>query len=312
MESKMANFTAPLILHVLPAAMVVHWPPVANGFPGVCKMLEPGRMNLLTVQSIDDKGAWLKTDKDRALLPKREVTAEMAPGDQLTAFVYADLEGKMVATLRQPLAELGEFALLRVSQVNSHGAFMDWGLAKDLLVPPKEQPEQMKPGRRYLVKVRLDRQNRPIGTARIETCLSPADETIQEGQKVSLIVYRFTPLGAKVIINHRFSGLLYRDEIGNRLNYGDQLTGYIRKIRDDGKIDCTLSLGAGDEMEDARAVILKALQDKRGFLPLHDKSPPEQIQEELGLSKKLFKKGVGGLYKAGLIELADDGIRLKK
>ena len=273
-------------------------------------MLEIGRMNLLTVCAIDDKGAWLQANRERALLPRHEVTGEMAPGDQLTVFVYADLEGRMVATLRRPLAELGEFALMRVSQVNAHGAFMDWGLAKDLLVPPKEQSEQMKPGRRYLVKVRLDRQNRPIGTARIEKSLSSADETIQNGQKVDLIVYQFTPLGAKVIINHRFSGLLYRDEIGNRLSYGERLTGYIRQIRADGKIDCALNLGSRDDLDDAKATIMKALNDNRGFLPLHDKSPPEQVQECLGLSKKLFKKGVGGLYKAGLIKLNDDGIRL--
>lgn len=274
-------------------------------------MLEPGRMNLLTVQAIDEQGAWLQANRARARLPRDEVSAEMAPGDQLAAFVYADLDGKMVATLRQPLAELGEFALMRVCQVNNHGAFMAWGLAKDLLVPPKEQPEQMKPGQRYLVKVRLDRQNRPIGTARIEKCLSLPDETIVEGQKVDLIVYRFTPLGAKVIINHRFSGLLYRDEIGRRLDYGDRLTGYIRQIRADGKIDCALSLGSRGGLDDVKATIMQALKDSRGFLPLHDKSPPERIQESLGLSKKLFKKGVGGLYKAGLIELAEDGIRLK-
>ena len=274
-------------------------------------MLEPGRMNLLTVHAIDDQGAWLQANKERALLPKPEVTGDMTPGDELAAFVYADLAGKLVATLRRPLAELGEFALMRVKQVNSHGAFMDWGLAKDLLVPPKEQAEPMKPGRRYLVKVRLDRQGRPIGTARIEKCLSSPDETIGDGQKVELIVYQFTPLGAKVIINHRFSGLLYRDEIGNRLDYGERLTGYIRQIRADGKIDCALSLGTRDGLDDARATIMKALNDHQGFLPLHDKSPPEQIQETLGLSKKLFKKGVGGLYKAGLIKLTEAGIHRK-
>jgi predicted RNA-binding protein (virulence factor B family) len=222
------------------------------------------------------------------------------------------MAGKPIATLKRPLAEFGEFALMRAGQVNSHGAFMDWGLSKDLLVPPREQPEPMKTGRRYLVKVRLDRQGRPIGTARVEKCLSSPDESIAEGEKVDLIVYQFTPLGAKVIINHRFSGLLYRDEIGNRLNYGDQLKGYIKQIRGDGKIDCTLSLGSRDDLAVAREVILKALNKADGFLPLHDKSPPEEIQEMLGLSKKLFKKGVGGLYRTGTIELTDDGVRLKK
>ncbi len=274
-------------------------------------MLELGRMNLLTVQALDADGAWLQANREKVLLPKREWTDDLAAGQLLEVFVYADISGQPIATLRQPLAEVGEFALLRVSQVNSHGAFMDWGLAKDLLVPPKEQPEPMKPGRRYLVKVRLDRQGRPIGTARIDKCLSSPDDSIESGQQVELIVYQFTPLGAKVIINHRFSGLLYRDEIGKRLNYGDRLRGYVKQIRADGKIDCTLSLGGKDDLEKAKAVILKALTAERGFLPLHDKSPPGQIQELLGLSKKLFKKGVGGLYKAGLVELSDDGIRLK-
>ena len=275
-------------------------------------MLEFGRMNRLKVHAIDDDGAWLQSGREQALLPKRELTEEINPGDVLDAFVYADAPGHPVATLRKPKAEVGEFALMRVSQVNVHGAFMDWGLAKDLLVPHKEQPEAMKPGRSYLVKVRLDREGRPIGTARIDKCLSSADETIGDGQEVDLIVWQFTDLGAKVIINHRFGGLLYRDEIGDRLSYGDQLKGYVRQIRPDGKIDCTLSMGTRDDRDGAKEKIMKALLDNQGFLPLHDKSPSEQIQEMLGLSKKLFKKGVGGLYKDGRIELTDGGLRLKE
>ena len=275
-------------------------------------MLEFGRMNLLKVYAVDNAGAWLRDGREQALLPKREVGAAIAPGDLLTVFVYADASGQPVATLQQPLAEVGEFALMRASQVNVHGAFMDWGLAKDLLVPPKEQPEPMKPGRRYLVKVRLDREGRPIGTARVDKCLCSADETLTAGQEVDLIVWQFTPLGAKVIINHRFSGLLYRDEIGDRLNYGDRLKGYIRQVRADGKVDCALSLGTRSDFDDAKGKIMKALADHQGFLPLHDKSSAAEIQQALGMSKKIFKKGVGGLYKTGLIELTEDGLRLKE
>jgi len=275
-------------------------------------MLEFGRMNLLKVHAIDSEGAWLQDGREKVLLLKRELNEAIVPGAMLTVFVYADASGQPVATLRQPLAEVGEFALMRVSQVNVHGAFMDWGLAKDLLVPPKEQPEPMKPGQRYLVKVRLDREGRPIGTARVDKCLCSADETLGDGQEVDLIVWQFTPLGAKVIINHRFGGLLYRDEIGDRLNYGDQLKGYVRQIRPDGKIDCTLSLGTRSDLDDARGRIMQALIAHQGFLPLHDKSPADQVQKTLGMSKKIFKKGVGGLYKAGLVELTDGGIRLKK
>jgi predicted RNA-binding protein (virulence factor B family) len=236
----------------------------------------------------------------------------MVPGDMLQVFVYGDASGRPVATLRRPLAEVGEFALMRVSQLTTHGAFMDWGLDKDLLVPPKEQPEAMKPGRRYLVKVRLDREGRPIGTASIDKCLSGADETLAEGQEVNLIVWQFTPLGAKVIINDRFRGLLYRDEIGERLNYGDRLKGFIRQIRADGKIDCTLSRGTRSDIDQAKDKIMEALVARQGFLPLHDKSPADEVQRQLGMSKKVFKKGVGGLYRAGLVELADNGVTLKK
>jgi len=275
-------------------------------------MLEFGRMNNLKIHAIDLDGAWLQDGRERAFLPKRELASGIGPGDMLQVFVYADAKGLPVATTRQPLAEVGEFAMMRVRQINAHGAFMDWGLAKDLLVPPKEQPEPMKPGRQYLVKVRLDREGRPIGTARVEKCLCAADETLQDGQQVDLIVWQFTPLGAKVIINHRFCGLLYRDEIGQRLKYGDPLPGYIRQIRPDGKIDCTLSLGARSDFEDARRKIMKAIVDHQGFLPLHDKSPADRIQKTLGMSKKIFKKGVGGLYKDGMIELTDEGLRLKQ
>lgn len=274
-------------------------------------MFEFGRMNQLVVSRIDDEGAWLRSGRHEALLPKRELSEDLKVGDSLLVFVYADASGNPVATLRQPFAEVGEYALLRASQVNVHGAFMDWGLFKDLLVPVKEQLETMKPGGRYLVKVRLDREGRPIGTARVEKGLSAVDETLGEGQEVDLIVYEFTELGAKVIINHRFAGLLYKDEVGGRLKYGDQVKGYIRQIRADGKIDCTLSLGTRSDREDARGKVLQALIDHEGFLSLHDKSPAEEIQEELGLSKKLFKKGIGALYKEGLVELPGDGVRLK-
>jgi predicted RNA-binding protein (virulence factor B family) len=275
-------------------------------------MLEFGRMNNLRIHKIDHDGAWLQDGRERAFLPKGEFPAGSGPGDILPVFVYADAKGLPVATTRRPLAEVGEFAIMRVSQINAHGAFMDWGLTKDLLVPPKEQSEPMKPGRQYLVKVRLDREGRPIGTARVEKCLCAADETLQNGLEVDLIVWQFTPLGAKVIINHRFCGLLYRDEIGQRLNYGDHLKGYIRQIRTDGKIDCALGLGARSGFEDARRKIMKAIVEHQGFLPLHDKSPADQIQKSLGMSKKIFKKGVGGLYKTGMIELTDEGLRLKQ
>ena len=274
-------------------------------------MLEIGRKNTLKVERIDEEGAWLVAGAERALLPKREVPESLVPGDKVTVFVYNDHAGEPVATLREPLAEVGECALMKVRQVNSYGAFLDWGLFKELLVPPREQPEPMKPGRRYVVKVRLDRQGRPLGTARIEQSLVNVDVDLQEGQEVDLLVWRFTPLGARVVINQRYDGLLYRDEIGNRLNYGDRLTGYVKKVRGDGKIDVTLNRGGRGEIDQARDRILAAIEAGGGFLPLHDGSSPDEIGAALGMSKKLFKKALGGLYKAGAVELLDRGVRLK-
>jgi hypothetical protein len=275
-------------------------------------MLELGRKNRVKVELIDAEGAWLVAGVERALLPKREVPESLAPGDDITVFVYNDLDGNPVATLREPLAEVGECALMKAKQVNRHGAFLDWGLFKELLVPPKEQPEPMKPGRRYVVKVRLDRHGRPLGTARIEQSLVNVDVDLQEGQEVALLVWRFTPLGARVVIDQRYDGLLYRDEIGDRLNYGDRLTGYVKKIRGDGKIDVTLRRGGRAEIDTARDKVLEAVKTAGGFLPLHDGSSPDDIRAALGMSKKLFKKAVGGLYKAGKIELTAEGVRLKK
>ena len=249
-------------------------------------MLEFGRINVLKVHTLDANGAWLQAGRDQVLLPKREVTDAISAGDMLKVFVYADATGHAVATLHQPIAEVGEFALMRVKQVNAHGAFMNWGLDKDLLVPPREQPEPMKTGHSYLVKVRLDREGRPIGTARVDKCLSSADESLADGQEVELIVWQFTPLGAKVIINHRFRGLLYRDEIGQRLNYGDRLKGFIRQVRADGKVDCILSRGTRSDIDNAKGKIMQMLVSRHGFLPLHDKSPAEDIQRQLGMSKK--------------------------
>lgn len=274
-------------------------------------MLEIGRKNILRVERIDEQGAWLVAGVERALLPQRELPSSLAAGDEVTVFVYNDLAGMPIATLREPLAEVGECALMKVKQVNRHGAFLDWGLFKELLVPPKEQPEPMKPGQRYVVKVRLDRQGRPLGTARIEQSLVNVDVDLEEGQQVDLLVWRFTPLGARVVINQRYDGLLYRDEIGNRLNYGDRLTGYIKKVRGDGKIDVTLRRGGRTDIEAAREKIMAALTSRGGYLPLHDGSSPEEIQSALGMSKKLFKKAVGGLYKAGAVELQKTGIRAK-
>ena len=269
-------------------------------------------MHRLPVAAIDAAGAWLLAGRERLPLPLREVPPGLKLGEYLEVFVYGDATGLPVATLRRPQAQVGECAYLKVVKVGPHGAFLDWGLEKDLLVPHKEQPEPMQPGRCYVVKVRLDRQGRPLGTAGIDKCLSNAEVELAAGDQVDLLVWQFSALGAKVVVNHHHAGLLYRDEIGNRLNIGDRLTGYVKRIRADHKIDVTLRQGATSEIDAAKAKIMAALTRGGGILALHDHSPPLAIEAALKMSKKQFKKAVGGLYKAGLITLSEHGIALKR
>jgi hypothetical protein len=274
-------------------------------------MFEIGRNHTLQVDHVDERGAWLREGGASILLPRREVPDETKPGDWLSVFVTRESSGSLVATLRRPLAQVGEFALLRVRQVSRPGAFLDWGLVKDLLVPYSEQPERMQVGRKYLVKVCLDSLGRLVGTARIDRCLEKEEIDLAAGEKVDLVIWEFTDLGAKVIINDLYAGLLYKDELKGGVKRGDRLKGYVKCLREDRKIDVTLHKGGAEGVEEAKAVILAALRQS-DFLPLHDQSPPAVIQQVLGLSKKTFKKAVGGLYKAGLIELSGEGIRLKK
>jgi len=274
-------------------------------------MEETGRIHNLPVERIDERGAWLMSGAEPVLLPRREVPAGTRPGDRFEVFVTRGAAGGLEATLGRPLAQVGEFALLKVREVTRHGAFLDWGLGKDLLVPFSEQPERMRAGRSYLVKVCLDSLGRVVGTARIDRCLETKEVDLEAGDTVDLVVWEFTELGAKVIVNDLFAGLLYRDELKGGVRRGDRLKGFVKRIREDRKIDVTLYKGGTEGVEEAKSVILAELR-RGGFLPLHDQSPPALIQQSLGMSKKTFKKAVGGLYKAGLIELAGDGIRLKR
>jgi hypothetical protein len=274
-------------------------------------MYEIGRINTLNIHHIDEAGAWLQAGRHRILLPHQEVSSEMRPGNRLAVFLYRGGSGDVVATLRRPKAQVGEFALLKVSAVTHHGAFLDWGMDKELLVPFSEQPDRMRVGHKYLVKICLDSLGRAVGTARIDRCLETDTVDLQEGQEVALTLWEFTELGAKVIINDLYSGLVYQDELAPGGRRGDRFKGYIKRIRDDNKIDVSLRKSGLDGIEEAKSAILAALL-QQGSLPLHDQSPPADIRAALSMSKKTFKKAVGGLYKAGAVELTEQGIRLKK
>lgn len=274
-------------------------------------MIEIGRIQNLEVQTVDERGAWLGPGNERVLLPRTELPANLAPGQRLRVFVYRAVADLPAATLRLPQAQVGEFALLRVSSVTKHGAFLEWGLEKELLVPFAEQPERMRVGRRYLVKVRLDDQGRTVASARIDRNLEHGPGDLAEGQAVNLTVWEFTDLGAKVIVDDRYGALLFQDEIRGPLRRGDKLRGYIRQLREDGKIDVTLRQGGRAGVEEAKQTLRAALQQS-GFLPLHDRSAPEEIERALGMSKKAFKKALGGLYREGVVELNEEGVRLKR
>jgi predicted RNA-binding protein (virulence factor B family) len=270
-------------------------------------MLKIGTMTTLRVKHLDQQGAWLEAAGELVLLPKKELPPGTAAGSALDVFLLSTSAGPQ-ATCRRPFAQVDEFALLRVSEVNRFGAFMEWGLDKELLVPFREQPEPLQEGRSYLIRIRLDHEGRIVGSARIDRWLEPPPHWFKPGQAVEMLVWSFTDLGAKVIISHKHEGLLYRDELPPNLQSGDRLSGFIRQVREDGKLDVTLKKVGKEAVSDAREIILAALR-RQTLLELHDGSTPAEIQSQLGLSKKQFKKAVGGLYKEGRIELLDKGIR---
>ncbi len=267
------------------------------------------RLHTLQVSRIDKKGVWLDAGELPAHLPLREAP-NAVPGDQLEVFLYQVIPGELQATLRPPLAQAGEFACLKVKSITSHGAFLDWGLAKDLLVPLSLQPERMQINWSYLVKIDVDQQGRPFANARIDECLDHERPDLHEGDSVELLIWQLTELGAKVIVNHRFPALLYRDELPAGSFTGMEIPGYVKRLREDGKLDVTLRRAGAEGVSDARDVILRVLAANGGSLPLHDKSSPAAIQKSLGMSKKTFKKAVGGLYKEGLLTLTGEDITL--
>ncbi|MBI3592305.1 MAG: GntR family transcriptional regulator [Nitrospirae bacterium] len=275
--------------------------------------MDIGKFNRLKVKKEVDFGVYLDSDAGEILLPKRYVPKGTRIGDELDVFVYKDSEDRTIATTLTPKAVVGDFAYLRVKDVNRNGAFLDWGIEKDLLVPYSEQSKKMEAGGKYIVRVFLDeRTGRITATTKINRFIEKEDILVCEGEDVDLLVYQFTDLGIKVIINNRYFGVLYRNEVYQKLNIGDRIKGFIKKIREDRKIDVSIKRTGPEDIEASMKLILKELKDRRGFLPLGDNSPPGLIREMLRMSKRTFKKAIGGLYKEGVIELKEDGIKLKR
>jgi len=276
-------------------------------------MLQIGKFNELIVKKETDFGLYLDYDQGEVLLPKKYIPEGTVIGDKLNVFIYRDSEDRIIATTLKPKAQVGEFAYLRVVDTTKYGAFLDWGLEKHLLVPYREQKNKMEKGKSYVVMVLLDKiTERIVASGRINKFLDNDELAVIEGEDVNLLVYDSSELGFKVIINNQHDGLLYANEVYQELHIGDSLKGYIKRIREDHKIDVGLRRYAYEEIPQGKEKILELLEINGGFLPLHDKSEPETIKQMLQMSKKAFKKTIGSLYKEGKVELLEDGIKLAK
>ena len=272
------------------------------------------KINLEVLRSTEI-GLFLDTE-DRnyngILLPKRYVPKGVEVGDFIDVFIYRDSEDRIIATRLDPYIRVGEFAYLNVNKVESYGAFLDWGLPKDLFVPVSQQRSLMVDNGYYLVFAYLDKQtDRIAATAKVHRHLQNEAEDLEVGQEVEVLICDETDLGVRVIVNNKFWGLLYHNEIFQNLSEGQKTIGYVKTIRvEDHKLDITLKKEGMAEVKDARSLIIEALHDANGFLPLHDKSAPEAIYDELEMSKKVFKKAIGNLYKDKMIAIKKDGIHL--
>ena len=281
-------------------------------------MIEIGKYNTLQILRDTKVGLFLgNPEKDPdgihdILLPNKYVPQEFEIGEEFTVFVYLDHEERPVATTLEPYILLNEFALLRVNYTNQIGAFMDWGMEKDILVPFKEQARPMEKGKRYLVYLYMDEKtNRLVASSKTNQFLKNENLDVEKGQEVDLIVSHITEIGINVIINEKFKGLLYKDEVyDDAIRTGDRMRGYIKTIRPDNKIDVALQIQGYESIEPNSEKILDELRANRGFLRLNDNSDPDDIKTVLKMSKKTFKKAVGALYREKLIEIKDDGIYL--
>lgn len=277
-------------------------------------MITIGQTYELKVIKIVDFGFYLDAeDQGEVLLPNKHAPRDLSEGDLIKVFLYLDSEDRPVATTQRPKAKVGEFAYLKVVDVTSIGAFLDWGLDKDVLLPFNEQHRTLEVDHFYLVYLYLDKvDGRITASSKVDKFL--ADETDHDfapQQAVNLIIANTTELGYKAIINHSHWGILYKNEVFQRLSFGQKKKGFIKRIRSDGKID--LSLQGGQETRDKYSkIIMIYLEEHEGFAPVHDKSDPQQISKLFGMSKGSFKKAIGGLYKQEIISIGKEGIRLTK
>jgi predicted RNA-binding protein (virulence factor B family) len=274
--------------------------------------MNQGETNLLTAKRRTLNGYYLIDDENsEVLLPNKYVPSGMKPGDEISVFIYKDSEDRIIATTIKPYIMLNEFAVLEVVDVNPVGAFLDWGLEKDLLVPYSEQSSKMQVGSNYPVYLFLDEKTqRLVASGKTNKFLEQEEVKVYNGDEVDLLICNSTDLGINVIINNLYKGLLYDNELFQAVTEGDRITGYIKNVRPDNKIDVSLQKQGYVNVEPNAQKILQKLNDNDGFLNITDKSDPIIILAKLEMSKKTFKKAIGALYKQKIIRIEKDGIYL--
>ena len=274
-------------------------------------MIEAGHYYNLEVVKKVDFGLYLDAEGTEILLPKRFVPQNANEGDVLKVFVYHDNEQRLIATTQEPKALTGEIALMKVVDKNKHGAFLDWGIMKDVFLPLSQQVSRIHPGNSYLVRLYIDERTKMVtASEKLDHFLSNETLSVAEKEAVDLIVWQKTDIGYKMIINGRHTGVLHFSDVFRDLDYGEKCRGYIKTIRPENKIDLALGEPGYKKVGTERERILELLQDNSGYLPYNDKSDPEKIKEFFGTSKKSFKLTIGALYKERLIEITQTGIRL--
>ena len=279
----------------------------------ICSMVNIGKINHLTIVKEVDFGMYLDGGEDfgEILLPLRYITPACIVGEAVDVFIYLDSEDRIIATTDFPLAMVDDIALLEVVDTAPMGAFVDWGLAKDLLVPFAEQKADLRKGDKVIVKVLMDEMTeRIIGSSKLDKYLDQVPPTFETDQEVGLMVYSKTDLGYKVIINNEFWGLLYENEVFKPIQRGDFIKGYIKQVREDDKIDVYLQKAGYWNIDSVTKSVLDKLKSQAGYMEVTDKSSPDTIKHIFGISKKSFKKAIGSLYKEKIIAIEDKGIRL--
>lgn len=276
-------------------------------------MVKLGRYNILKVVKNVDFGAYLDGGEGvEILLPTRYISKPLHPGEEIEVFIYRDNEGRLIATTEHPFAQVGEFAFLQVSDVNKHGAFLDWGLMKELLVPYSEQ--RVKLGRGMIIPAYVyldDASKRIVASAKIEKFLGNRVPAYKRGDKVKALVLKRTEQGYKTIVDDLFFGMVYENELYEPMEIGETVDAFVKQVRDDGKIDLVLHGGNDGRIDSLAAEVMKRLLDQPdGFLPLNDTSSPEAIRGTFHCSKKDYKKAIGSLYRDRAISIEEYGIRL--